>query len=240
MNSYGAVGAQAEWISPAHVPLAVTPGALASETVAFDWASAVRGRLLGPLCQHSGRPGSTVRFTVSNLPTAEQLSFWGFDYGSPRKLISQVYPQVVTSAGTEKTYTVTLRVPSRAPVGSTWEVDAWRSDDPYSLLDLYDYYQVCSFAASRDSIARGEGVRLHGRINGATGGRATVFMRTRPAGQPASLKAPGWTRVARVKVSDGEKLVTPVLHPQRTTWYVVRYAGEAFPAFTPVVTVRVR
>ena len=35
------------------------------------------------------------------------------------------------------------------------------------------------------------------------------------------------------------KFLTGLLHPTRTTWYVVKYTGYAFPAFTSVIKVTV-
>jgi hypothetical protein len=237
-NANGTVTAECEWISPAHAPVAVSPGAVAGTSVAFDWSSAVRGHLLGPQCRHSGRPGSTVRFSISNLPASEQISFYARSW-SPYGWPVKAYPQVVTSSGPQNTYTVALRIPARATVGDVYEIDAQRSDDVQSLLWLYDYYEVCNFAASQSTIVRGQAVRLHGHIDGKA---ATLFMRHRPAGQPATAKAQGWTKVANLSVSAGGRFVSTRLRPSRTTWYVVRYHGGngGFTAFTPVVKVSVR
>ena len=92
---------------------------MAGTSVAFDWRAAVRGRIAGPLCRHSGRPGSTFRYTISNLPAGEQMSFFGQSW-SPYTWGVHIYPQVVTSSGAQNTYTVTLRVPERATVGEVY------------------------------------------------------------------------------------------------------------------------
>ncbi len=76
-NAVGTVTAECEWVNPGHAPVAVSPGAVAGTSVAFDWRAAVRGRLAGPQCRHSGRPGSTFKYTISNLPAGEQMSFFG-------------------------------------------------------------------------------------------------------------------------------------------------------------------
>jgi hypothetical protein len=236
-NAIGTVTAECEWANPSHTPVAVSPGAVAGTSVDFDWNDAVRGRLAGPLCRHSGRPGSTFRYTISNLPAGEQMSFFGQSW-SPYTWGVQTYPQVVTSSGAQNTYTVTLRVPKRATVGEVYWVQAQRSDDVQSLLWLYDNYEVCSFAASQKSIVRGQTVRLRGHIDATT---ATLFMRNSRAGQPANATARGWTKVADIPAAHG-RFVSPKLHPARTTWYVVRYHGTngGFTAFTPVVKVAVR
>ena len=237
-TAIGTVTAECEWDNPSHAPEAVSPGAVAGTPVTFDWRTAVRGSIAGPVCRHSGQPGSTFRYTISNLPAGEQMSFFAQSW-SPATWGVQTYPQVVTSSGAQNTYTVTLRVPKRATVGQVYWVQAQRSDDVQSLLWLYDNYEVCSFAASHDAIARGQAVTLRGHIDGTT---ATLFMRHSRAGQPAGVKAKGWTRVADIPAGAHGRFVSPQLHPSSTTWYVARYRGVngGFTAFTPVVKVAVR
>ena len=67
-------------------------------------------------------------------------------------------------------------------------------------------------------------------------------MRHSRAGQPATAKAHGWTKVANLHVNASGRFVSPLRHPSRTTWFVVRYHGVngGFTAFTPVVKVAVR
>jgi hypothetical protein len=236
-SANGAVRAECEWVSPGHAPVSVSPGAVAGTTVAVDWNAAVRGRLAGPRCRHSGRPGSTVRYSISNLPAGEQISFVGYSW-SPADWGVQTYPQVVTSSGPQDTYTVALQIPARATVGQVYDVDAERSDDIQSMLWLYDYYEVCDIAATHSSITRGDSLRLRGHIDAK---RATLFMSHRRAGQPASAKALGWAKVGNLSVSAHGRFVSRRLHPSHTTWYVVRYRGMGggFLAFTPVVKVSV-
>lgn len=237
-NPNGTITAECEWMSPGLAPVVVDPGTTADATVAFNWRSAVRGRILGAQCRHSGRPGSTIKYSVSHVPAGQQISFYGQSW-SPSSWALQTYPRVVTSTGTANTYTVALRIPARAPVGDVYEIEAQRSDDVQSMLWLYDYYEVCSFAASQSVIARGQTVRVGGHIDGL---QATLFMRHRRAGQPSTVKAVGWTKVANLSVSAGGHFLSPRLLPSHTTWYVVRYSGGngGFTAFTPVVRVSVR
>lgn len=241
-NPHDTVSAECEWVNPSHTPVAVTPGTLAGTTVSFDWSQAVLGRLVGPLCQHAGRPGSLVRFAVSNLPAGQQMSFFGSSL-SPDDWGTQTYPAtVVTSTGTDQSYTVSLRIPKRATVGDVYEIYATRSDDPQSLLELYDDYQVCTFGASRQSIHHGGVVRLRGQTATMEGFTVTLFMTHHRAGEPSHLRAPGWTKVADLYVGSGGKFHSPLLRPSRTTWYAVRFSDEdaGFTAFTPVVRVAVR
>ena len=235
----GAVTAECEWSHAGHATVAVTPGTLAGTTVAFDWSQAVHGHLLGPLCQHAGRPGSIVRFGISNLPAGEQLSFFGTSW-SPADWGLESYPTTVTSTGTGKAYTVLLRVPQRATVGEEYMIEAVRTDDPQSLLTLYDDYAVCTYGASRNVIDRGGVVRLRGKTGLEGNGAVTLLERHSRAGEPSSVKAPGWTRVATLSTADGGTFHSSLLRPSRTTWYVARFWNGDFTAFTPVVKVTVR
>ena len=237
-HANGSVTAECQWVSPGHAPVAVSPGTLAATSLSFDWHSAVYGRLVGPKCRHSGRPGTTLRYEISNLPAGQQMSFvgnsWSWSFSN-----AQSFPQAVTSTDPQKVYTVALRIPANVPAGNVYEINAQRSDDPQSLLWLADYYEVCTFSASQSAIMRGQTVRLRGHIDGR---RATLFMRHRRAGQPATVQAHGWIKVANLHVGATGHFTSPLLHPSGTTWYSVRYpaVNGGFVAFTPVVRVTVR
>jgi hypothetical protein len=233
-NANGTTTAECQWVSPGHAPVAVSPGTVAGTSLSFDWHSAVRGHLVGPQCRHSGRPGSTVRYTVTNVPAGQQISF----AGSPGFSIVHTFPQVVTSTGLQKVYTVALRIPANAPAGNLYEINAERSDDPQSLLWLDDYYEVCTFSASHSTIMQGQATRLAGHIDGR---KATLFVCHRRADQPATVTARGWSRIGNLHVNSSGRFASPPLHPSRTTWYVVRYPAlnGGFVAFTPVVKVTV-
>jgi hypothetical protein len=238
-NANGTVTAECQWVSPGHAPVAVSPGTVAGTPLSLDWHSAVRGHLAGPQCRHSGRPGSTVRYAISNLPAGQQISFTGNSWSSSFSS-DQIFPQVLTSTGLQKTRTVALHIPANAPVGNVYEINAQRSDDTQSLLWLYDWYEVCTFSASHSTIVQGQAVRLHGHID--CNRQATLFMCHHWADRPATVGAHGWIKIANLHVNASGRFVSPLLHPSRTRWYVVRYPGlnGGFVAFTPVVKVTVR
>jgi hypothetical protein len=236
-NSWATVTAESEWISPGRQTVAVSPGAVASDTLSFDWNTAVHGRLLGQYCQHSGSPGSLVTYRVSGLPAGEQLSLFGWSEQSSDALVHD-YAQTITSTGPSESYTVRLRIPKNAPVGF-YRVEADRSDDPASLLQLYDHFDVCTLVASHRVVGAGDAVRLRGHLD-TMSNHATLFVRYRPASQPESLRAPGWTKAGIVDVSRRGGFVTSILHPRRTSWYVLRYSNrELRRCFTSVVKVQV-
>ena len=71
-------------------------------------------------------------------------------------------------------------------------------------------------------------------------GKATLYAITKKVtSQPATTAAKGWHRVGAYTIKSG-KFVTPYLHPTRTTWYMVKYKGSAFWAFTQIVKVGMR
>jgi hypothetical protein len=223
--------AQTEALGPA---ASVTAGTIAAGTVSLDWNSAQHAALAGPLCQHSGRPGSTAKLVLWGWPAGEKAAFVAY-YGpgtSSRYLVSR------TSAGPGDTYTVPLTIRKAAPV-DMYEIGTQRTDDRDSLVALWDFYQVCTFKASASAIRHGAAVRLSGKVP-AGGGYCTIYSTWhKVSGQPKSLAATGWTRVGRFRVASG-RFHTGALRPTRTTSYVTKYAGYDFPAFTSVVRVAVR
>ena len=230
----GAVTRAVGWVSPGYTPVPVTAGQEAPATLQFDWDEAVRGRLAGRMCTRSGPPGSHVTFVLDGWPAGAQVSFRGFAFSSGK---TDWFSPVVTSAGREHTYRVSLAVPKGVAAGDIYCFEAYRSDDPRALLNVYDYFQVCDFGASSTAIDRGQPVRLHGHVEGQ---RVTLFKRTSAAPQPARLRAPGWTEVRSFRTFAGGRFRTGFMKPGATTWYVVRYDSGVFPAFTQVVKVKVR
>lgn len=234
-NSHGAVPAALDWTSPSHAVVPVIAGAPVADPVDLDWSKARHGSLAGPLCRHSGKPGSVVRFVLKGWPAGYQASFDGYSYAGDSV---HYYSASATSAGADQTYSVPLVVPRHTPAGDAYAIDAYRTDDPATLLDVSDLFQVCRFGASSSTIRLGGGVRLRGTVS--AGSTVDVFMRHRPADQPASLKAAGWTRIAHLTSGARGRFVTRVFRPSRTAWFVARYRSQYFPAFTSVIKVAVR
>ena len=231
---YDMVWGAAEW---AGAPVAVGPGKTAPGTISLDWDQQSQwSQIAGPTCRHSGAPGRTLIMQLHGWPAGQVASFEAW-YGS-RLTTFYGYPDTsnVTSSDPGTTYTTPLRVYAHAPVG-IYEIDTWRSDIP-SLLDLWDLYQVTSFKASAGAVRPGGAVRLSGKVPGS--GTATLYSTTRKVTrQPATLAATGWHRAGSCRISD-RAFASGSLHPKRTTWYVAKYKGDAFWAFTQVVKVTVR
>ncbi len=228
-SSDGAVKAATEWLG---TPVTVAAGATAPGTVALDWSKAQYAYLAGPLCRHSGKAGSTVTMTLKDWPVGEWAQLAGYT-----SVASYNYGVGPTSTDAAATYNVPLKVASSAPVG-IYEFDAYRADNQESFVDLYDYYQVCTFKPSASAIHYGHTVRLSGVVP-APAGKAILYSTThKVSSQPSTLAAKGWVKLGTYKVSS-RKFVTGLLHPKRTTWYVVRYNGNRFQAFTSVIKVTV-
>jgi hypothetical protein len=221
--------AQTEWLGAS--PVSVVAGATAPDTVSLDWRRAQYAYLAGPTCRHSGKPGTTVTMVLKGWPAGEISQFVGY-YGPT----SSYDYKPITSSGVG-TRIVSLQIRPNAIV-DTYDIDTYRLDATDSSVDLWDYFQVCTFNASASAIHRGKAVRLSGKVP-AGAGKVVIYSRTRVAGQPATLAAKGWLKGGTYKIASG-KFATGLLHPQRTTWYVAKYAGYDFPAFTSVVKVAVR
>ena len=99
-----------------------------------------------------------------------------------------------------------------------------------------DHVQVCTFKSSASVIHHGRAVRLSGKVPGT--GKVIIYARTKAAGQPSTTAAKGWAKAGTYTIRSG-KFVTGLLHPKRSTWYVARYRGYDFTAFTSVIKVRV-
>ena len=224
---YGPIGnctAQVE--SLVSSPVDVAAGTTAAGTVALDWNSAQYAYLNGPTCQHSGKPGTKVKMVLKGWTAGQQAQFTS-SYGS-----GSSDDGTVTSSGIG-TFQVPLKINTNAPVGLC-EIDTNRVDTA-SYVNMWDYFQVCTFKASATVIHHGKTVRLSGKVPGS--GKVTIYARTKAAGQPTSLAAKGWAKVGTCKIKSG-KFASGLLHPRRTTWYVAKYTG-LFPAFTSVVKVTV-
>jgi hypothetical protein len=211
-------------------PMSVSAGATAVSTIPLDGDNAQWAYFAGPLCRHSGAAGRTLTMVLQDWPVNETAGFQGW-YGADLDNAYN-YSTTKTSSSATATYNVPLKVYAHAPVG-VYEVDAYSTT---SLADMWDLYQVTTCKASASSIYLGHAVRLSGKVPGS--GTATLYSVTKKAtSQPASL-TPSWHKVGSYKISSG-KFVTPYLHPKRTTWYVVKYKGYAFWAYTQIVKVRV-
>ena len=120
-----------------------------------------------------------------------------------------------------------------------YELGAYRSDAPATLLRFYDDVQPCRFRATQAVIQRGQAVQLRGLILGDSR-RVDLFERHSAAGQPSGPAARGWTKVATLYAGKDGRFHSGWRRPSRTTWYMARIQGYYFPAYTPVVKVTVR
>ena len=229
-TSQGDMTAETQWQGS---DVSVTPGTTDTTAVALDWGQAHHAYLVGPLCQHSGKPGSIAKLRLKGWKATEQAAFY---FGGPSGFWSYPPAGQITSTGADQIYTASLRTPTGiAP--DLYEVHAYRADDSNGVPDLWTFYQVCTFKSSASAIHHGKAIRLSGKVP-AGGGTVTIYSAKKAYGQPATLAAKGWVKVGSCKLKAG-KFVSGLLHPKHTSWYVAKYTGYAYPAFTSVVKVTV-
>ena len=236
-----------EWsTSPA---LGVTTGVADGRTsMNFDQSNG-RGAWFWSPYWASGKAGTRTTLILENWPAGYRVAFYGWSQ-APSGVLKD-WPYYVESNGA--TYGSTaITIPSSAPAGYDYELHAYRYDDATSWLDLTLYFQVASLNASRTKIAHGGSVRLSGVVptEGHMGTQAgnpktmTLYKRTSSAGVPKTWDATkkGWRKVGTVKANGYGKFQTPLLHPTRSTWYVMRYPGDGWyhDAYTAVRKVTVR
>lgn len=223
--------AAVEWLG---TPVSVSAGTTATDPVDLDWDNAQHAYLAGPACQHSGSPGSTVKMVLKGWPAGETAEFVGVG------VRQHVYSQSQTSSGPSDTYTVSLQIPTKEPLG-LYMIYTRRADNPDSLLSvpqLSDYFEVCTFRASARFIHKGQAIRLSGRLPFPGPGRAVIYStHHQVSGQPWTLDARGWARGGRCRVSSSGAFLSGALYPTRTTTYVA-LLDDSF--FTSVVKVTVR
>ena len=214
----------------------VAAGATAASPVSLDWNQAHRASLYGALCRHSGKPGSIAKLVVKGFPTGQVAHFLRLLPCQGRRTSTAAH--VHFDRREHHVHGVTAGA-HELPGGSL-RARHGAHRQQRSRLDLWDYYQVCTFTSSATSIRSGAAIRLSGHVPG--GGYATLYKRTTAAGQPATTAATGWTRVGTVRITSTGKFITGYLHPTRSTWYVARYTGSKLKvtAFTSVVKVSVR
>jgi hypothetical protein len=225
----------------------VTAGAYDGHTMVFDQDNG-RSAWIGAPYWASGKPGTKVTLVLENWPSGYQMAFYGYSQAPSAK--EKDWGFYVQSDGSEYG-TVGLTIPSTATPGYDYELHTWRYDTttPASLLDLTTYFQVASLKASRSTVNHGGTARLGGVVPtqghmGAKAGKSksvVLYQRTTAAGQPTT-STKGWHKLATLKANGLGKYASRLLHPKRTTWYVVRYPGDTWywAAFTSVVKVAVK
>jgi hypothetical protein len=229
-TAQGDMTAETQWQGS---DVGVTPGTTDTTAVALDWSQAHHASLVGPLCQHSGKPGAIVKLRLKGWPTGEHAAF---SFEGPSGFWHYPDASQIASTGADQLYTASLRIPTGiAP--DLYAVHAYRADDVNGVPDLWTFYQVCTFKSSAISIHHGKAIRLSGKVP-AGAGTVTIYSAKKAYGQPATLAAKGWVKVGTCKLKAG-KFAGGLLHPKHTTWYVAKYPGYAFLAFTSVVKVTV-
>jgi len=230
---------------PQGAPAVVQSGQTGGVSLVADERDAARAEVTR---WASGARGSMVTLRLSNLRSGDVYKITGqsMNGGEPVKTFATVtVPSPAPSA-----ISLRVRVPAGVPIADKYNFFATRIG---GHLDLVASYQVCAFSASRHSIARGEGVRLRGRVpiipsdSGPNNTMTlTLFKHAGVVGQPWTWQAAGWTKVTTIRTDFMNlwgRFSTPNQHPRRTTSYVIRFPRSFDPSwrgFTSVETVHVR
>ncbi len=230
--------------------LHVIGGEPSSGQIDFHQDSAARMRIVWPRWQ-SGKPGTVMKMRFENWPMWTGLALTGLDASVPATTWNDLTYDVSTSLSTR---TLNLKVPTTAKVGRFFTTDARGTVTELEIpTNVSAYFQVSTVKPSRARIAKGQAVRLSGRVpvllgpDGTAGTRkyVTIWARRQTAADaPAKWdpRAAGWRKVATVRTDAFGRYVTPKLRPSRSTSYVCRYPGDPthFRAYTSVCRVRVR
>jgi hypothetical protein len=230
---------------PQGAPAVVQSGQTGGVSLVADERDAARAEVTR---WASGARGSMVTLRLSNLRSGDVYKITGqsMNGGEPVKTFAMVtVPSPAPSA-----IPLRVRVPAGVPTADKYNFFATRIG---GHLDLVASYQVCAFSASRHSIARGESMRLRGRVpiipsdSGLNNTMTlTLFKHAGAVGQPWTWQAEGWTKVTTIRTDFHNlhgRFSTPSLHPRRTTSYVIRFPRSFDPSwrgFTSVETVHVQ
>lgn len=233
-----------EWFASS--PRAIASG-MTNGSLVFDLGNARSTWLTAPAWA-SGRPGATVSLALNNWPKNTRIGFSGYPMApaGPAKTWSP------TTASGKATISRALVLPASAPPGYAYTILV-SNQRAGSHLELNLTFQVASLVSSRASVAHGQSLRLSGRVptqghwGDDTPGKAklvTLYKRTTAAGQPTQWDARrnGWTVVGTYTTDRYGDFKSVYLRPTRTTWFVLRYAGDGqyHPGFTSVLRVPVK
>jgi hypothetical protein len=233
----------------ADAPAVVESGQTSTATLVADEATAGRMHVMG---WASGSPGSYAVLKFANFPAGDMLRVTGQSLNGP--YAEHTFGTLTIPTPAPPAVYMHVRVPAGLPLGDYYTFAAQRVG---SQLLLTASFQTCSLTASQSSIGRGSSIRLSGKVPFAydpwhlnQGMPVTIFKRTIASTQPRCWSGAGWTKVMTIKTTSvtgrAASFSTPLLHPSRTTWYVVRYPasvnsmiGSFWRGFTSVCKVRV-
>ncbi len=232
-----------EWNAASALP--VTPGTSDGLTMVFAQTNG-RSTYVGAPYWASGKPGSKVTVVLKNWPAGYHAGLYGISESPSGK--DKALRKSSLLSGSHQLRNVSVTIPSTATPGYFYDIHVARTDDD-SMLDIWTDFQVASLKASPASIRHGGVVRLSGVVptQGHMGSKAgksksvVLYQRTTAAGPPTTTFK-GWHKVATLKANGLGRYASRLLHPKRTTWYVVFYPGDKWywNAFTSVTKVAVK
>lgn len=235
-----------EWFAPAGGEIAVRTGSVGGG-IAFHEIDALRTVPVSPcalpFCLGSS-PGGAVTIAMDNWPAGHVAAFFGIPDYPAGEAWSTFDDRTFVSASTDP-QELSFTIPPTARAGYGYTIAAYRPDVATSDVFLQEYVQL---ARLRSRLADG-GVRLGGVVptkghRGPQAGirkRVVIFGKTQESGAPSTWdpRGEGWKKVAVLRCNGFGVFRSAVLHPTRTSWYVARYAKDAWywGAYTNVVEV---
>jgi hypothetical protein len=224
-----------EWTSDMNFP--VTPGANDGVTIPFDQTYSGRSTNMGPT--YSGNPGTKTHIVLSNWPANYSAGLYGISE-SPSGAFKTLHSPMVLN-GSQAVRSVNVTIPTTATPGYDYDIHVYRADLG-SHLDIMTWFQVASLKASPKSIRRGGSVRLSGIIPTQNHMGSHLGKVKKVVVLQYTTKTKAWHKLTAIKASGLGRYVSHLLHPMRTTWYVVLYPGDGWysAGYTSVVRVAVR
>ena len=141
---------------PQGAPAVVQSGQTGAVSLLADERDAARAEVTR---WASGAPGTMVTLRLSNLRGGDVYKITGESMNGREPV--KTFATVTVPSPHPPRCPCECACPSAFPIGDKYNFEATRIG---SHLDLVASYQVCAFSASRHSIARGESVKLRGRV----------------------------------------------------------------------------
>ncbi len=232
-----------EWMRPPGQGISVASGQL------LDWErayvhqdDALRCYVTSPFW-HSCRPGDTVKMALQNWPAGRKAAFLG-QPDAPSGPVTTFGDRKWTS--TAKTaHTLSFRIPGTAKPGYGYYINALRTDDSRSSLQLQEYVQLATlkkyYLSGRLRMTGIVPTQGHWGAQAGKNKRVIIYAKYSRAGVPTKWDptGQGWHKVAEATCNGQGRFYAGIPPTKPSAWYVARYAGDDWywGAFTNVVSV---
>ena len=224
---------------------AVSEGTVSSSRIFADENEALSIFLFLPWWR-SGGPGSRVALALFQFPQGQQTTVTGYSE-DPESSSVQSYGTYESEG--DEVELIGLSIPKTATPGYSYYFSLRNAE---GRLILETSFEVATLKASRTMIRRGGSVRLSGIVPteghwGDEVGKSkavTVYQRWKPpsASIASDPYSKGWSKIGTFRANGHGRFLTRYLRPSKSTWYVVKWAGDDWyrSAYTDPVKVTVK